>query len=206
MKKILILIAMGLSASAIGYAQQDAYLKKMTEGLVQLRSAKASNEVLNNTVLDWSATGSPKLTLMDEIKQDRDNEFRGNGANKFKINQVVTYVYSRQNMGMASKGDFFNSTEKDVFYSAIEKTVKSGCTVTYTLTGHIGNQEFVFMSFNPKTRFSAEVNGKKAEQIAEGVLCLKLDKVKQEDAIVFSIKNESAANESFVILNHNPQR
>lgn len=206
MKKILLFIAMGLFSGITCHAQADSYLKKLTEGIIQLRSPKASNEALNNAVLDWSATGQPKITLMDDVRQDAENEFRGNGANKFKMNQVVTFVYSRQNTGMASKGDFFNSTEKDVFYSAIEKTVKQGCTATYTLTGHIGDQEFIFMSFNPKTKFTAKVNGKAATSIGEGVQHFALDKVKQDDVITFSIKNESAANESFVILNHNPQK
>ena len=145
---------------------------------------------------------------MDEIQRDKNNEYRGNGANKFKMNQLVTYVYGRQNTGMVSKGDYFNSTEKDVFYSAIEKSVKGKSKVEYTLTGHIGIQEFVFMAYNPNTKFSASVNGKPAKPIdgQKGTLYIKLPKAKKEDIIVFSISNESGTNESFVILNHNPQK
>ena len=188
------------------YAQEDAHLKKLTDDLIALRKAKASKNVLNNAVIEWSASGSPKITLMDNIGRDPDNEYRGNGANLFKMNQVVTYVYSRQNTGMVSKGDFFNSTEKDIFYSAIEKTIKKGCIATYTLTGHIGKQEFIFMSFNPKTPFSVQVNSKEAEVLAQGVRSVALDPVTNNDTIVISIKNESSSNESFVILNHNPQK
>lgn len=207
---ILLLTAIGLLTSFSTYAQEDAHLKKLTEGLLQLRNTKSSSDALNKTVIDWSKSGSPKITLMDEIKKDLNNEFRGNGANKFKMNQVVTHVYNRQNTKMVSKGDYFNSTEKDVFYSAIEKTIKKNCTVTYTLTGHIGVQEFVFISFNPKTEFYANitVNGKAVgpQKSEKGVVCLKLPKVKKEDKIVFSIANKSGSNESFVILNHNPQK
>lgn len=145
---------------------------------------------------------------MDEIQRDRNNEYRGNGANKFKMNQMVTHVYGRQNTGMVSKGDYFNSTEKDVFYSAIEKSVKGKSKVEYALTGHIGIQEFVFISYNPNTKFSASVNGKVAKLIdgQKGTLYIKLPKVKKEDKIVFSITNEFGYSESFVILNHNPQK
>lgn len=188
-----------------GYAQEDAYLRTLTERLMKIRKAKVSNEVLNQTVLDWSASGCPKITLMDNIRRDAANEFRGSNANRFKANQVITHVYNRQNTGMVAKGDFFNSTEKDVFYSGIEKTVKKGCTVTYTLTGHIGVQEFVFLSYNPKTQFKATVNGKEAPQTAEGVRSLKIERVEKDQKITFTITNQSGSNESFVILNHNPQ-
>lgn len=201
-------LVIGLMISMSCFAQEDVYLKKMTDGLIQLRKVKASNEALNKIVLEWSASGNPKVTLMDEIKHDPQNEYRGNGANKFKINQVVTHVYNRQNTGMVSKGDYFNSTEKDVYYSAIEKTVKKNSTVSYTHTGHIGVQEFVFVSFNPNAKFSATVNGKSAQLVSgkTGILLMKLPKVNKEDKIVFSITNNSNSNESFVILNHNPQK
>ena len=208
MKKMFIVMTIGLLTSIGGYAQENAHLRKLTEGLLQLRKAKASNEALNKTVLEWSASGCPKITLMDEIKRDEANEYRGNGVNKFKMNQVVTHVYNRQNTGMVSKGDYFNSNEKDVYYSAIEKTVRKKATVTYTLTGHRGVQEFVFISFNPKTKFSAKINGKPAQSVPgkEGLLWIKLPQVNEKDTISFSITNESSSNESFVILNHNPQK
>ena len=128
--------------------------------------------------------------------------------NLFKMNQVITHVYRRQNTGMTSKGDYFNSTEKDIFYSAIEKNVKKKCTVSYTLTGHVGEQEFVFVSYNANTLFSVKVNDTSAQPVSgkKGVLYLKLPRVKKEDKIVFSISNNSNSNESFVIMNHNPQK
>ena len=205
-KRILYIMAFGLLTSLSSYAQEDAHLKEMTKGILQIRKVKTSKDALNKTVADWSAANQPKITLMDEIERDTEHEFWGNGANKFKINQVVTYVYSRQNTGMVSKGDYFNSTEKDVFYSVIEKNVKKGETVSYTLTGHVGTQEFVFISYNPKTKFTAVVNGKNASQTEEGVKYIKIGKVSKNDKITFSIRNESSSNESFVILNHNPQK
>lgn len=199
---------MGLLMSAGCFAQEDVYLKKLTDDLIQLRKVKASNDALNKTVLEWSASGNPKITLMDEIRRDENNEYRGSGTNKFKMNQVITHVYRRQNTGMTSKGDYFNSTEKDIFYSAIEKNVKKKSTVSYTLTGHVGEQEFVFVSYNANTFFSVKVNDTSAQPVSgkKAVLYLKLPRVKKEDKIVFSITNNSNSNESFVIMNHNPQK
>lgn len=188
------------------FSQEDTHLKKLTNDLIQLRKAKASNDALNKAVLSWSASGCPKITLMDELKRDEINEYRGNGANKFKMNQIVTHVYNRQNTKLVSKGDYFNSTEKDIYYSTIEKNLKKSCTATYKLIGHIGVQEFVLMSYNPKTKFTATINGRKAIKIGEGVQYLKMDDVTKDSIIAISINNESSSNESFVILNHNPQK
>ena len=206
MRKIVYFImALCLCGHVRGMAQ-DAYLKKLADDVLNMRKSKASNQVLNQAVVDWSAKDCPKITLMDDVGFDKANESRGSGVNKFRLNQLVTYVYSRQNTAMVSKGDYFNSTEKDIHYSAIEKTVKKGCTVTYTLTGHIGVQEFALISFNPKATFSATVNGKKATQTGDGVMWLNLGKVSMQDKIVLSITNSSPSDESFVIFNHNPQK
>lgn len=205
-KRFILSTVVSVLASIGSLAQSDSYLMKLTEGVVEIRKSKSSKEKLNHMVAQWSATDSPKITLMDEMNNDTEHEFRGSGTNKFQMNKVVTFVYGNQNTNMVSKGDYFNSTEKDVFYSAIEKTVKKKQTVTYTLTGHIGIQEFVFVSYDPKTVFTATVNGEKAIPIGEGIQYLKIGKVGENDEIVFSIKNESSSNESFVILNHNPQQ
>lgn len=209
MKSFFFMMVTGLLTCISGYAQEDAYLKKLTDGLLKIRKVGASSEALNETVINWSASGNPKITLMDEIKRDK-NEYRGSGANRFKMNQVVTHVYNRQNTKMVSKGDYFNSTEKNVFYSAIEKTILKDCVVTYTLTGHVGEQEFVFMSFDPKTVFNVVIKINEKEfgsgKSEDGVIHLKLQKVKKDDIISFTIKNGKNSNESYVILNHNPQK
>lgn len=190
-----------------GHAQEDAYLRTMTTDLVGLRSKKASESALKKLVINWSASNSPKLAIMDDIRFDRSAEYRGSGANMFKVNQLITQVRKRQNPQMVSRGEFFNSTERGVFYSAIEKTIKGGCTARYTLTGHIGRQEFVLMSFNPKSRFKATVNGREARETdVPGVMTVDVGKVRREDKIVITISNLSSGNESFVILNHNPQK
>lgn len=205
MKRIMFLMVIALTFTNC-FAQDDAYLRKMTDDIVLLRKGNVSNDALNKIVIDWSASNRPKIALMDEIKRDDSNEYRSPGSNKFKMNQLVAYVYDRQKLGMTSKGDYFNSTEKDIHYSVIEKNVKKGCTVKYKFTGHIGNQEFVFIPFNLKARFLAKINGKSAEIIGDNVRFVQLPQVCKEDVIEISITNNSSSNESFVILNHNPQK
>ena len=186
----------------------DTYLSKMTEDVKTIRKKKASKDILNKTVLNWSAAGMPKITLMDEIKRD-EGEYKGKDVFKFKMNQLVYHVHDRQNTKMVSKGDYFNSNEKNVFYSAIEKTVKRGHTVTYKITGHAGKQEFVFIAYNPKSHLSATVNNVPAKSLGDGVWAIVLDKVKASDTITMSITldaQDAAQYESFIILNHNPQK
>lgn len=186
----------------------DSHLSKMTEDVKTIRNKKASKDILNKTVLNWSAIGMPKITLMDEIKRD-EGEYKGKDVYKFKMNQLVYHVHDRQNTKMVSKGDYFNSNEKNVFYSAIEKTVKRGQKVTYKITGHAGKQEFVFIAFNPKSQLSATVNNIPAKSLGDGVWAIVLDKVKARDTITMSISlsaQDAAQYESFVILNHNPQK
>ena len=184
----------------------DKYLAKMTEDVKTVRKKKASKDILNKTVINWSAAGQPKVTLMDEIKRD-ENEYRGKGVFKFKMNQVVYHVHDRQNTKMVSKGDYFNSNERNVHYSAIEKTVKRGKTVSYEISGHAGKQEFVIVSFNPKARLTVKVNNKPAESMGDGVWISSLPRV--NGPIVLSVALDGmdpAQYESFVILNHNPQK
>lgn len=207
-RKEIFTMLIGWLVSLAGFAQKDAYLKNLTDGVLQVRQSKALSKVLNQMVIDWSSSGCPKITLMDDINRDTENEYCGKEVNTFKMNQLVTYVYSRQNTKLVSKGDYFNSKEKEVYYSAIEKSVKPKSTVTYTLTGHEGVQEFVFVAFNPNTNFEVQFNPYPTEIKEEksGVLYVKLPKVKNEEKIVFSITNKSSFPESFVILNHNPQK
>ncbi len=186
----------------------DTYLSKLTEDVKTIRKKKATKDILNKTVLNWSAVGKPKITLMDEIKR-HDGEYRGKDVFKFKMNQLVYHVHDRQNAKMVSKGDYFNSNEKNVFYSMIEKTVKRGQTVTYKITGHAGKQEFVFIAFNPKSQLAPTVNYVPAKPLGDGVWTIVLDKVKASDAFTLSISlnaKDAAQYESFVILNHNPQK
>lgn len=194
-----------------GHAQEDAYLRTMTTDLVGLRSKKASESALKKLVINWSASNSPKLAIMDDIRFDRSAEYRGSGANMFKVNQLITQVRKRQNPQMVSRGEFFNSTERGVFYSAIEKTIKGGCTARYTLTGHIGRQEFVIIPFNSNSKFTATVNSIEARETttvkgAMGVRVVNIGRVGRDDKITITITNPSRDKESFVILNHNPQK
>ncbi len=208
MKRIILFLLLTALCLQGPSAQEASHLSSLVKDVIALRKTKVSKTALNQTVLRWSEAGKPKITLMDEIGRAAD-EYRGAGANKFKMNQVVTFVYDRQNRGLVSKGEFFNSTEKGIFYSAIEKTVPRGKTVSYTLTSHLGPQEFAFIPFNPKARYSVAVNDKSSTPDNEGIVLISLGRVALQDSITFSISlapDNVAEQESFTILNYNPQK
>lgn len=209
MRKYFVIAAIAATAPSLGVvAQEKSQLAPFVRDVLALRQAKASKAALNQTVLKWSGSGRPKITLMDEIGRSL-GEYRGDGACRFKMNQVVTFVYDRQNRGLVSKGEFFNSTELGVFFSAIEKSVGKGKTVTYSLTGHQGPQELAFVPFNPKAKYSVRVNTTAAKPDSDGVAWVSLSHVSPSDSITFSITlaaDNATAHESFTILNYNPQQ
>lgn len=203
--KLFLLFIATMSNFIYGLAQ-DQYMSVIMQNVTRLRKSEKGKH--DEAVLALSATNCPKITLMDELKRS-EGEYRGSKANKFKMNQVVAHVYNRQNPKMVSKGDFFDSREKDVHYSVIEKSVQKGATVTYKISGHVGTQEFSFIPFDAKTKYTAFVNGHKAEIIGDGIQFIRLDNVYRNDTITFSLHLDARNNgecESFVILNHNPQR
>ena len=80
--------------------QTDSYLQDITKVVKELR--KSNNTVRNSVVNNLSKDGKPKITLMDEVqlsgdKEEKANEVKGAKGNRFKLNQVVSRVYKKQN-------------------------------------------------------------------------------------------------------------
>lgn len=210
LKRLLMIISM-CSLCSLCEAQQDAHLRELTKQVISLRGA---NKKSRENLAEKMGKSPIKIVLMDEIRQDA-NEYVGKDAFLFWLNQIVANVYSHQHVMLVSKGEYYNSTEKGIYYSAIEKSVQSGKTVSYQITGHIGNQEYVILSFHPDSKFrvSVKLNGSMKIQSGEikGQWSFTLPQVKVRDMMTLQItslsptKNKNAF-ESFAILNFNPQK
>lgn len=209
--KRLLLIVFLCSLCSLCEAQQDAHLRELTAQVASLRNA---NKKGREIVAQQMVKSSEKIVLMDEIRPDA-NEYVGKNAFLFLLNPVVANVYSQQHVMLVSKGEYYNSTEKGIYYSAIEKSVQPGKTVSYQITGHIGNQEYVILSYHPDSKFkvSVKLNGKIEVQSREvkGQWSFTLPQVKARDTMTLQItclssKNNKTPFESFAILNHNPQK
>ena len=217
MKRKLIFTLLSFMFFMASQAQEQAgnYLLDIAKVVKELR--KSNNSTRNSAITTLSA--GQKLTLMDEIKwagdeEEKANEVKGAKGNRFKLNQVVAYVYKKQNHMLESKGDMLNGNEKDIHYSLIEKSIKRGGKATYQLKGRSGDQDFVFVPYNPKSIFvvTMYVEGKKVDRKEGADTCqIHLDGLSRRQTITFSInylddKANKDAIESFAILNYNQQK
>ena len=219
MKKRLIFTLLLFAVFMVSQAQELTanYLQDIAKVVKELR--KSNNSTRNSVIATLSADQKPKITLMDEVKwagdeEEKTNEVKGAKGNRFKLNQVVTYIYKKQNHQLESKNDMLNGNEKDIHYSLIEKSVKRGGKVTYQLKGRSGDQDFVFVPYNAKSIFvvTMYVDGKKVDRKEGPDACqIHLDGLSRRQTITFSINylNDKAnkdAIESFAILNYNQQK
>lgn len=197
--------------------QNDSYLEEITKVVKSLRSG--SNSVRSSAIETLSGDNKPKITLMDEIKligteSEKANEVKGTKGNRFKLNQVVAYVYKSQNNQLESKSNMLNGNETDINYSLIEKSVKKGGKVTYQLTGRHGKQDFVFVPYKEKTKYKISIGIEGGDIITievSDVYRISLPLVNKRNRILISIeylndKSNKDDVESFAILNYNPQK
>lgn len=219
MRKKFVLTLLLAAGAVFSQAQElgRSYLLDITEIVKELR--KSNKTVRNSAIATLSADNKPKITLMDEIRwagdeEEKANEVKGNKGNRFKLNLVITHVYKNQNHQLETKSDMLNGNEKDIHFSAIEKSVKKGGKVTYQIMGRKGEQDFIFVPFNPKSKYviTMYVDGKTVDRKEGTDVCqIHIDRLSCRQTITFSInyladKANKDLVESFAILNYNPQK
>lgn len=193
-------------------AQENQYLRDLTEAVKGLR--KADDKVRKQFVKTLSASNKPKISLMDDAKSEGD-EFKGNNANRFRLNQAVVNVYDNQNQTLTSKdGGMLSSKELGIYYSAIEKSIKKSGTINCSFTGHIGKQEISVIAYRPTAKLKVTVSdGWHNPVIKEGVGNVNLEsyRVLRNNTVTITIEyvgddSNRDSFESFAILNYNPQK
>ena len=214
MKRKLLLTMLLSVGFVLVQAQTDSYLYEISKIVKEMR--KDNNSVRNSAISRLSAASKPKLTLMDEIKwagseEEKANEVKGVKGNRFKLNQVITYVYKKQNHLLESKSDMLNGNEMDIHYSVIEKSVKRGSKVKYMITGRKGMQTFFIIPHNPNSKYEVIMQGKSYKANEDGDCRIPSFMVSRGQVITFSIcylddKANKDPMESFAILNYNPQK
>ena len=192
-------------------AQENQYLRELTESVKRLRKAKS--KVRNQIIADLAMEKNPKIALMDDI-EGGGAEYDGDEANRFFMNQVFVLVYEKQNHKMESNSIFLSSKERGINYSGIEKSIKKGGLVRYTIDGHKGRQEFVFIPYHPDTKYKVTISDNyrmPIEKIATDVCAIKFYYVRETETITITIEyyggdSNKETFESFAILNYNPQK
>lgn len=193
-------------------AQENQYLRDLTEAVKGLR--KGNEKVRKQFEASLSSSGKPKISLMDDVKSEGD-EFKGNDANQFRLNQAVVNVYDRQNHTLTGKdGGMLSSKERGIYYSAIEKSIKKGGTVRFSIDGHVGQQEFSVIAYHPTAKIRVTVtDGFHRPVTNEGIGNVSIVSfgVSGKNTVTLTVeylgddKNKELF-ESFSIINYNPQK
>ena len=211
MRKLLLMMLTLLLCLGV-QAQENQYLSDLTEAVKGLR--KGSDKVHKQFVNSLSSSNKPIISLMDDIKTEGD-EFSGNGANQFHLNQAVSDVYEKQKLTSSDKGESIPSNkEPGIFYAAIEKSIKKGGTITCSFTRHFGKQEVSVISYHPTAKFKVTVSdGWHNPVTKEGVGNISLEsyRVLKNNTVTIAIEyigdsSNKDTFESFAILNYNPQK
>ena len=207
MKKTLITLLF-VSLTVTIQAQSDAGLQKMVSIVAGLQKAAGSKKACNAAVDSLSRSGAPKITLMDDAGTD-EHEYRGRDTDKFRLNAVVTYAYNIQNGANLSRGNYFDSRQRGIKYSLIEKSIKPRSKAVYSLTGHSGPQELVVMPFKPDADYAVTVSyeGRPCTPAkSEGYVSFKIDRVESQGRIEITIENHATNFESFALMNYNSRK
>lgn len=216
-KERLLLLSLFVFTMSWAQAQGNNYLQDIAKVVKELR--KSNESTYHSAIATLSADQKPKITLMDEARwagdeEEKANEVKGAKGNRFKLNRIVANVYKKQNHLLESNNKMLNGNEMDIHYSIIEKSVKRGGKISYKIQGRKGDQDFMFIPFNPKTKYvvTMYVNGQKIERKESQDVCqIHLSRLTAKRTITFSInylddKVNKDLVESFAILNYNPQK
>ncbi len=213
MKRYLITILFFSIIAPLLWAQEDVYLKKCINIISNIQNSSKDKQVYNNAINLLSDSNQPLLTILDNIGEDKVNEYRKSDKDPFRLNSIVTHVYHIQNGEESSRGNYYDSREVGINYSMIEKSIKPNSKVTYSISGHKGMQEFVFIPYNRKKAYysiSISVNGRnyplKNEVTPTSYHYVKIANVKTNDIINITIHNQSNKFNSFAIINHNTKK
>ena len=175
---------------------------------------RAMTKYANSLKLVFLLSGKPKISLMDDVKSEGD-EFKGNDANQFRLNQAIVNVYDKQNQTLMSKDDgMLSSKELGIYYSAIEKSIKKGGTIKCNFTGHIGKQEVSVISYHPTAKFKVTISdGWHNPVTKEGVGTVSVEsyRVLRNNTVTITIEyigdsSNKDSFDSFAIVNYNPQK
>lgn len=211
MRKVLFMM-LGLFMCIGIQAQENQYLRDLTEAVKRLR--EGNDKVRKQFETSLSSSGKPKISLMDDVKSEGD-EFKGDDANQFRLNQTVVNVYDKQNQILTSKdGGMLSSKERGIYYSAIEKSIKKGGTIMCSFTGHIGKQEVSVIAFHPTAKFRVTISDgwhKPVTKEGIGDVSLESYRVIRNNTVTITIEYVGDSTnrdsfESFAIVNYNPQK
>jgi hypothetical protein len=192
-------------------APQDAFLRRYVDIVFSLKLPNRSPADYRRAVDTIASPRFPKIALLDDIGDD-PSEFRGAAANPFRLSSVVVQAYERQQGVENSRGYYYDSRQRGIHYSMIEKSISARSKARYSIREHSGRQEIVIIPFRPDQRYEVHIYCRGQE--VKGLLGMKPDKyhhytiasINADEEITIVIDNQSAAPLSFAILNYNARK
>ncbi len=206
---LLLLITMA-AGSVIAYGKSsikpDAELSYLITLVKKLRQSPNNNSVIA------ALENDTKWTLMDEIKTDVKNECSAIEARrlpKFGLNDICRIAYQKRNKEHLNSGKRFHRGDDPNFrYSMIEITVHKSSTVTYVISGRVGEQLLAIMPYDSKSRLKAEVFPNIGISTSKDgdVQYINISRdLKSHDTFTLKVTNQSNKDAAFVLFNFNSQ-
>ncbi len=189
----------------------DPFVQRYIDLVATLQSANGNKRVCQSAVDTLSSLRYPKIALLDDLGEDK-NEYRGSNANPLKINSIVVQAWQRQQGFETSRGYYYDSRQRGIRHSMMEKSVAARATVHYSISEHSGRQELVVIPYSKNARYRVSVtcDGQTIpSKLVNGKISYWLfviDKVTTSDVVKIEIENQSDKFESFVIINYNQRR
>ncbi len=196
--------------NSLSFMHLDNKMQHLTNLVMSLRGAnKQQWEKITE-----SFKNDNTWTLMDEIIPDREHEClpTDRTIQRFSLNRILS-----QQMGYEKNkvlGEFNNGEDPHFNYSLIERSVKSGKTVSYELKSREGKQIFVIVPYEKDAKMEAEItlsgkSTKKVKQQEDGNIYLTTPdnlKISPKDVLKIHITNIGKKNMAFVLMNHNTRK
>lgn len=204
MKKTLKLLILCLLTPLCASAQ-NSELNTLADIVASLKGGeKAYNQAVATLAKDKLWTPMDELTVAAGVECRASDRVPG-----FRLNSALTNAENK-NRYQTTTANHLNGADSRFNYSLIEKTLKAGKSASYSLHQRWGEQTFLIIPYAGKSAgisatAAADGHPFTATQLANGVIRLTGNAVKDKP-LTISIKNASAQNASYVIINYNSRK
>ena len=205
MRRFLLIICSLLLISEVSPAQTYTdVMSRLISYAVELRTDGSDDAVYEKLQKD------DKWTLMNEVADDLGGQCSlRERIGRFGINDLAIRIEEKNRGKFESAGLFCNGTDPKYDYSFIEKSVKAGKTVNFTVPGREGEQQFVIIPFETGKRLQAkalvEDTSYNFSIDAEGNYHVSFS-VSKGTPITLTVSEPDGCASAFVIINHNSKR
>ena len=207
MRKLCIVLALGLLLSMVGSAQslkiEDKELASLVKVVLMLRNPNKTNFNKAKQLLQ----ADDRWTPMNETGDLQATECKPTEmTSTFKLNRLLNSIV-KEKKRVSTTGTMLNGEDSRYHYSLYERSLKKGKSATYQLRNRSGKQTLVLVPLGKKKgNLSIFVDGEKPNitEDADGtIICTFIATGKE---ISFTVTNKSGAALPFVILNHNSRK